>query len=302
MPTSRSGPGNARSNSSDRGGSNEGGSGAGRPAKGDRGDPTNKESPDYDRPLDPSVSDDDLTDAEYLRRQGERAKAAIMGAAGAIKASAVGGAKGLVSGFNGSDDGSVGTDDGGIKGKAMAAKDKAAAAARDHPWYTVAGAAGAGFLAALYFDPSRFGRLRGRIKDLEARVRKQERVPARTDAVATQEAAKSKATKTSLWTSLGTMAMGEAVRNLKPFLTDRLGPLMAGLGGHHQDAGSAGGMSPEMMAALREQYGGRMPSGSEGGGPAGRYEDRGSTSSYGGDMPPGAAGQSPPRSAGDPSI
>ena len=261
------------------------------------------------------MSDDDLTDPEYLRRQGERAKAAIMGAAGAVKASAVGGAKGLVAGFKGPDAGGSasgnGSADAGIKGKALGA-------VREHAWYTVGGATAAGFLAAIFLNPSRFGRLRKRIKHLEARLDKQEKTAKAggPDAVATQEAAKSKATKASLWTSLGTMAMGEVMRNLKPFLTDRLAPLMAGLGGGHPGGGGEygppEGISPEMMAALRERYGGQaphdfgiggMPPGySGGGGASGQGQGFGSTQTHGGGTPPGVGGQVPPRSAGDASI
>jgi hypothetical protein len=316
-PTYRSGPASGKSSRSD-------GPGPASPPRSDywsgkadkdrKADPTNKDSPDYDRALDPSVSDDDLTDPEYLRRQGERAKAAIMGAAGAVKAQAVGGAKGLVAGFKGSDDGAGGSGSGNGSGGA-GVKDKAMGVVREHPWYTLGGATAAGFLGALYLNPSRFGRLRSRIKNLEARLDKQEKV-ARAggshDAVATQEAAKSKATKTSLWTSLGTMAMGEAMRSLKPFLTDRIAPLMAGMGGmggQHQGAGGPyghpGDLSPEMMAALRERFGGFPPEAgrASGGMPPGYGRPADPDAMPPGAMPPGTAGgQKPPRSAGDPSI
>lgn len=315
-PTSPSGPASdktSRDNTSrpDAGG----GPAAGRSdywskqAAADKPGPTDKSSPDYDRALDPSVSDDDLTDPEYLRRQGERAKAAIMGAAGAAKASAVGGAKGLVAGFKGSGgNGSASDGSAGSGASAGGAKDKAVAAVRDHPWYALGGATVVGFLGAIYLNPSRFGRLKSRIKKLEARLAKQEKAAkaagGRHDPAAVHEAAQSKATKTSLWTSLGTMAMGEAMRNLKPLLVDRIAPLMAGLGGQHpqqgQDAGGTYGhpdeISPEMMAALRARYGGAGYGGPGYGGQAPP------DASFGGGVPPGAAGQVPPRSAGDASI
>jgi hypothetical protein len=321
-PTSPSGPASGKTSRPDGGRPATGGGAAvtsgsdywgKQAAAAAKSDPTDKSSPDYDRVLDPSVSDDDLTDPEYLRRQGERAKAAIMGAAGSAKASAVDGAKGLVAGFKGpGGGGSAGDGSAGGGSSAAGAKDKAVAAVRDHPWYAIGGATAVGFLGAIYLNPSRFGRLRGRIKKLEARLAKQEKAAhaagGRHDSAATHEAAKAKATKTSLWTSLGTMAMGEAMRNLKPFLTDRIAPLMAGLGGQHpqqdQDAGgmygNPGGIPPEMMAALRARYGGAA-TGSAASGPA--YGGQAPPDvGPGGGMPPSAGSQIPPRSAGDPSI
>ncbi|MDB5297473.1 MAG: hypothetical protein JWO31_3456 [Phycisphaerales bacterium] len=265
------------------------------------------------------MPDDKLTDAEYLRRQGERAKTAIMGAATALKATATGGAKGLVSGFKGTDPDADGTSsatgqgtssgaDGGMKAKAAdavaKAQDKLQGVVREHPWYTVAAAAATGFAGAVYLDPTRFGRLRGRIKKLEARLKEHEKAvereahaaasppPPRGDPKASSKDGGS--AKASLLSSLGTMVLGEAVRTLKPMVIEKLAPIMAGMGGIGTQPvdgspdggpGDPEGLSPEVIAALRERIRNGPPPG------------------YGGPETVTATGQQvPPRAAGDASI
>jgi len=221
-------------------------------------DKSNKRSDEYDPAYDPTVSDADLTAEQYLLRQRERAKAAMMGAAGAIKTRAM---QKIKAGNPSDGDAGSGGDSGPVK------------LIKKHPWYSVGAATAAGFAGALYLNPSRFGRLKGRIKKLEQKLAEQEK-----DGTAAKGASDSKAqtaTKSSIMSSLGTLVVTQALDALKPLLTQYVAPMMAGHGqnGHgdegypYADPGQPP-MSPEVEAALRARY----------------------------------AGEPPPRSAGDPSI
>jgi hypothetical protein len=177
---------------------------------------SDKKAKDYDRALDPTVSDDALTADEYLRRQGERAKLAIMGAAGGIKRSAVG----L---FSAGKDGGAGLAD--IANPLHIVEKR--------PWLSVAGAAVAGFLGMMWWHPNRWGNVRRRLAKLEKKLREHEKHVVEVKAVAP----KGKGEKTAI-AGIGAVLLQQALQAAKPFLGDKLGPLMAkmhGQNGHAHD-------------------------------------------------------------------
>src|SRR5215212_3125218 len=119
---------------------------------------SDKKDKDYDRALDPAIADKDLTEAEYLRRQGERAKLAIGGAASGIKDAAMGAFR---------------------SGKHGAASAASAAnplhIVEKRPWISVAVSAVAGFLGMMWWHPNRYGKVRRRVAKLEKKLREHEK-------------------------------------------------------------------------------------------------------------------------------
>lgn len=184
---------------------------------------TDKKSPDYDPALDASVPDADLDIDAYLRRQGHRAKAAIMGTAGVMKETALGKAKSAMPG--GSSDDPVRRDP---QGSASTAGSGPMNILRKHPWYAVGAATVAGFAGALYFNPTRYGRLRSKLKTLEKRLAEQEEKM--NNAPAGGESKAQTAAKSSILSSLGTLVVTQGLNALKPLLAAYVEPLMAGRG------------------------------------------------------------------------
>src|SRR5690349_13583611 len=103
---------------------------------------------DYDKALDPAVADADLTEDEYLRRQGERAKLAIAHTAAAMKAKIWAGTK------------QAGSDAAAQKSDVL----------EKHPWALLGGAAAVGFTGAVLLSPNKVRKLRGRLDKLEKRL------------------------------------------------------------------------------------------------------------------------------------
>ncbi|HEX8915696.1 MAG TPA: hypothetical protein VF796_25305 [Humisphaera sp.] len=167
---------------------------------------------DYDKALDPAVADADLTEDEYLRRQGERAKLAIAHTAARMKAS-------LFAGFK-SGGQAVGSNAGGTKDKVL----------KQHPWAVVGAAAGAGFLGAVMFSPNKVRKVRARLEALEKRFRRHEKDveviwKAPPEPTVKKETTKT-AAKASLFSTLGTLALREGLRQAQPFVMKHLTELL----------------------------------------------------------------------------
>ncbi|QOV91494.1 hypothetical protein [Humisphaera borealis] len=207
-----------------------------------------KRSADYDAALDPTVPDADLKIEQYLRRQSERAKAAMLGAADAMKSTAMAKVKTVMPGGGSGNgeapaNGGVGGTTGGFSATAPIQFVK------KHPWYTVGAATAVGFLGASYLNPTRYGRLRGKLKSLEKRLAEQEKI-ARHPPVAGDSKAET-AAKSSFLSSLGTLLLTQGLNIVKPIVTAYVEPLLAGRGheqnGHDvsgQYAGVATGPTP----------------------------------------------------------
>ena len=189
---------------------------------------SDKKDKDYDRALDPAIADKDLTEAEYLRRQGERAKLAISGAASGIKDAALGAFR---------------------SGKHGAASAASAAnplhIVEKRPWISIAVSAVAGFLGMMWWHPNRYGKVRRRVAKLEKKLREHEKRVVEVKAVSDD---KNTGKKTAA-AGLGAVLLQQAMQAAKPFLADKLGPLMAGLQGHNGHASNGHHPSPEEMGA-----------------------------------------------------
>jgi hypothetical protein len=175
---------------------------------------SDKKSKDYDRALDPAVSDDALNVDEYLRRQGERAKLAIMGAAGGIKRSAD---KVFHAGKTG--------------GMGLAETLNPLHIVEKRPWLSVAGAAVAGFLGMMWWHPNRWGKVRRRLAKLEKKLREHEKHVVEVKAVAP----KRKGEK-GVAAGFGAILLQQALQAAKPYLGEKLAPWMDKL--HHHNGHS----------------------------------------------------------------
>ena len=229
-------------------------------ASGPQSGKQDKRSPDYDAALDPTVPDADLTIEQYLRRQSERAKAAMLGAADAMKSTAATKVKSMMPGGNPNGNPSS---TGGGKGSSGPVQ-----FVKKHPWYTVGAATAVGFLGAFYFNPTRYGRLRSKLKSLEKRLAEQEEKLQQTPAEGDTKA--ETAAKSSILSSLGTLLLTQGLKVVKPMVAAYIEPLMAGRGHEHNGHDVSG------------QY-------------AGVAADAGTSDDIPND-------QGPPRAAGDPSI
>lgn len=218
------------------------------------------------------MPDADLTADQYLRRQGERAKAAMLGAADAMTSAAKGKFKAMGSkgaNGNGTDDASTGS--GGITDSAPFQYVK------KHPWYSVGAATAVGFAGALYFNPTRYGRLRSKLKSLEKRLGEQEKKLHQTPAGSDSKA--ETAAKSSILSSLGTLLVTQGMNAIKPLISAYVEPLMAGRGHPQNGHDPYAEYEAAMAAAARHQH-----------------EHAAAAAAA---QPQGAA---PPRSAGDASI
>lgn len=192
---------------------------------------SNKKDKNYDRALDPTVSDADLTTDEYLRRQGERAKLAIMGAATGVKRSA----NNLMSA-------------GKTGGSGLADKVNPLHIVEQRPWLGVAGAAVLGFLGMMWWHPNRWGNVRRRLAKLEKQLHEHEKRVVEVKAVAP----KSKGEKGAA-AGLSAVILQQALKAAQPYL----GPLMdkfQGKNGHEgnghaepAEAAAAGGSAKDRL-------------------------------------------------------
>src|SRR5688572_16410462 len=120
--------------------------------------PANPQSRNYDRALDPQVKDADLTADEYLRRQGERAKLAIMGAARGVKSAA-----GSAFSAGSSAAGGLASDYSPLK------------FVEKRPIVSVAASAVAGFVGVFFWNPNRYKKIKHRLQALERRFKQHEK-------------------------------------------------------------------------------------------------------------------------------
>jgi hypothetical protein len=165
---------------------------------------SDKKSKDYDRALDPTVSDNALNVDEYLRRQGERAKLAIMGAAGGIKRSA---SNVFAAGKTG--------------GAGVAEAINPLHIVEKRPWLSVAGAAVAGFLGMMWWHPNRWGKVRHRLAKLEKKLREHEKHVVEIKAVAPKHKGEKGAAA-----GIGAVILGQVLKAAKPILDEKLAPWM----------------------------------------------------------------------------
>lgn len=175
---------------------------------------SNPKDKDYDRALDPTVEDKALTTDEYLRRQGERVKRAIVGAATGITSATTSAVE-----------------------SSKASAGKAASAAKSaynpihfvekRPWTAVAVSAGVGFLGTMWWHPGRYGKVRRRLAALEKRFKQHEKEVVEVKAVGGAKDA-GKATAAA---GLGAVLLQQAMAAARPIVMEKLAPLMAGLAG-----------------------------------------------------------------------
>jgi ElaB/YqjD/DUF883 family membrane-anchored ribosome-binding protein len=177
---------------------------------------SNKKDKNYDPALDPTVADKDLSTDEYLRRQGERAKLAIMGAAGVMKSHAT---TAVHSSSSGVKDGLAG----------LAAAYNPVQFVEKRPWIAVGASAGVGFLSMLFFNPSRYGRVKSRLAKLEKLFREHEKRVVEVKAVPPPG---NKGEKAGMAAGIGAALLQQGFQALKPILMQNLGPLMAKMQGH----------------------------------------------------------------------
>jgi ElaB/YqjD/DUF883 family membrane-anchored ribosome-binding protein len=186
---------------------------------------SNPKDKDYDRALDPTVEDKALSADEYLRRQGERAKRAIVGAATNIKDATT----------------SAVTSGRSSAGSAASAYNPIHFV-EQRPWTAVAVSAGVGFLGTMWWHPGRYGKVRRRLAALEKRFKQHEKEVVEVKAVGGDN----NAGKKTAAAGLGAVLMQQVMAAARPMVMDKLAPLMAGLtGGQPADPadgdGHAGG-------------------------------------------------------------
>ena len=172
----------------------------------------------YDRAFDPTVEDKALDVDEYLRRQSERAKRAIVGAATNIK-----------------DATTTAVSSGKSSAESAASAFNPVHFVEQRPWTAVAVSAGVGFLGTMWWHPGRYGKVRSRLAALEKRFRQHEKEVVEVKAVG---GGKDAGKKTAA-AGIGAVLLQQAMAAARPLVMERLAPLMAGLTGGLSGAGEA---------------------------------------------------------------
>lgn len=191
------------------------------------------------------MADKDLTDAQYLARQGERAKLAILGAAGGIKSAALGafqtGKSALTSGGGGG-----GNSSGGAAG--FADKYNPLHLVEQRPWTAMAASFTAGLVGMMWWHPNRYGRVRNRLSKLEKLFREHDKRVVEVKAVAPDGGGKGGGGKVAAG-GISAAIVQQALAAARPFVMEKLAPLIQGMAGGPQGPDRSGnGHHPQHAA------------------------------------------------------